>query len=330
VPAIAPTILKDPSNETIGASGTVVFKATARGTGPLQYQWLFQPLGGTNSPSPILNATNSILTLTGVRTTQAGQYSLFVSNTAGTATSLAAVLRVIPSIIVAVFDDSSYVNTYGGPNAQSDTVQASITRLGHRPTAFTSISGAANGTNPMLFPAFEAGDPTPSLSQAARDGVQSFVAKGGVIILHGTYNDYNRPTRFLNAIFGFSLSGAYASAPFTRTSQAAGTAFADDPDWLPRNNNTTVLQKSSLPAGARSIYENSDQQTVVAWLPFGSGKIIFLGWNWTDAIPVGQQDGGWLKVLGSAIEQTVPPPPSAPEILVQPQDRIVLAGTNVQ
>src|SRR5262249_55922609 len=63
---------------------------------------------------------------------------------------------------------------------------------------------------------------------------------------------------------------------------------------------------------------------------FGSGKIIFLGWNWYDAVPLGRQDGGWLTVLSSAIEETTPPTPSAPEILSQPQDLTVVAGATAQ
>src|SRR5439155_21119470 len=44
----------------------------------------------------------------------------------------------------------------------------------------------------------------------------------------------------------------------------------------------------------------------------------------------GAQDSGWLKVLASAIVETAPPVPRAPEILAQPQNRTAVAGTSAQ
>jgi hypothetical protein len=321
-PPIAPAILKPPASQTIGVSGTVVFKVTTRGTGPLRYQWLFEGLA-------LAGATNATLTLTNVGTNQAGHYAVVVSNVASNATSAAAVLRVIPSVNVAVFDDPNFVFTGGGAYDQSDSVQASLRRLGHRVTTFTNISTAASGSAPLLFPAFEAGDLARPLTPATRDALQNFVARGGVLILHGCNNDFNRPVRFLNKVLGFSVAGLYSSVSVSRSGQADGTAFADGPDSLPINNHTAGLLRSSLPPGARSVYENADDTAVVLF-PFGSGKIIFLGWNWSDAVPLGRQDGGWLIVLGSAIEGTAPPSPQAPQILGQPQDRTVIVGTTVQ
>ena len=64
------------------------FAVVATGTGPLGYQWMF----GTNA---LAGATNATLTITHVDPSEAGQYSVTVSNSSGAATSAAAMLTVI-------------------------------------------------------------------------------------------------------------------------------------------------------------------------------------------------------------------------------------------
>ena len=41
-------------------------------------------------------------------------------------------------------------------------------------------------------------------------------------------------------------------------------------------------------------------------MPFDQGQVIFLGWDWFNALPTpGFQDGGWLTVLDNAIHQAL-------------------------
>src|SRR5207248_3029904 len=76
LPAVGPAIVKQPRDRTVGASGTAVFTVVARGTGPLQYQWLVDG-------APLAGATNSTLTLTQLSTDQSARYSVQIVNTAG-------------------------------------------------------------------------------------------------------------------------------------------------------------------------------------------------------------------------------------------------------
>jgi hypothetical protein len=90
---VTPAITVQPHSRTnvVGTVGT--FSVTATGTAPLNYQW---QLNGAN----IANATSSVLTLTNIQVSDTGNYSVVVTNVAGSATSIVAVLTVLtpPSI----------------------------------------------------------------------------------------------------------------------------------------------------------------------------------------------------------------------------------------
>jgi hypothetical protein len=83
----APVITSQPTNETVAVGGTASFTVVAGGTLPLSYEWNFN---GTN----ISGATNSTLTLTNVQSTQAGNYTVLVTNRLGSILSSNAVLTV--------------------------------------------------------------------------------------------------------------------------------------------------------------------------------------------------------------------------------------------
>jgi hypothetical protein len=85
-----PTIVLQPTNQTIIVGDQVDFTATATSFGPESYQWAFE--GAT-----IEGATNSSLQLANVQTNQEGAYSVTVTNIFGPATSSNAVLTVLPT-----------------------------------------------------------------------------------------------------------------------------------------------------------------------------------------------------------------------------------------
>ena len=87
-PATAPTIVADPQSQTNTAGLSATFTVVAGGSAPLSYQWYF------NTTTPLANATNAFLTLVNIQATNAGAYSVTVSNTAGSVISSNAILTV--------------------------------------------------------------------------------------------------------------------------------------------------------------------------------------------------------------------------------------------
>ena len=82
-----PVIDTQPVGQTATAGSDVTFTVTASGTDPLSYQWYFANVA-------ITDETNSALTLLSVQETNVGDYTVLISNDAGTALSEIAHLDV--------------------------------------------------------------------------------------------------------------------------------------------------------------------------------------------------------------------------------------------
>ena len=83
-----PLITTQPQNQSAPVGTNVTFTVVATGTPPLNYQWYF----GANT---LTNATNASLVLTNIQTTNGGNYSVVVTNVAGSASSSNAFLTVL-------------------------------------------------------------------------------------------------------------------------------------------------------------------------------------------------------------------------------------------
>jgi 3',5'-cyclic AMP phosphodiesterase CpdA len=88
-PTSAPVITTAPGNVTVTQGDTASFSVGAAGSRPLHYQWLYDG-------EPITDATNATIQLADVQASQAGPYSVVVSNGFGSVTSTAATLTVLP------------------------------------------------------------------------------------------------------------------------------------------------------------------------------------------------------------------------------------------
>jgi uncharacterized protein (TIGR02597 family) len=87
---IPPSIQTQPQSQTASVTGTASFSVVATGTAPLSYQWRFN---GT----PIGGATKSTYTRSGVTPSDAGSYSVVITNIVTSTNSADAILTVTVS-----------------------------------------------------------------------------------------------------------------------------------------------------------------------------------------------------------------------------------------
>ena len=132
---VAPIITTQPQNQTVQAGSNVIISVTANGQSPLSYQWLFN---GT----PLANQTDTNLSLTNVQFTNAGGYSVIVTNAYGSVTSSVAQLTVYTNL---VFTPTNRTPTteIGSPTIPTDTNHFKVYVSGN------FVSGAALNPNKM-------------------------------------------------------------------------------------------------------------------------------------------------------------------------------------
>ena len=88
-----PTITTQPKSQTVTEGDSVTFSVTATGTAPLSYQW-------KKNGSNISGATSSSYKINSAKTSDAGSYTVTVSNSAGSVTSSTATLTVNASVVL--------------------------------------------------------------------------------------------------------------------------------------------------------------------------------------------------------------------------------------
>ncbi|HOC55404.1 MAG TPA: immunoglobulin domain-containing protein [Verrucomicrobiota bacterium] len=127
---VPPAIVTQPQSRAVIEGTNVTFTVSASGTAPLSFQWR---KGGT----PISGATGTSYSLSNVQASDAGTYTVVVTNAAGSATSANAVLTVNVPPAITVQPESQAV-------AAGSSVTFSVTASG---SPVLSYQWRFNGTN---------------------------------------------------------------------------------------------------------------------------------------------------------------------------------------
>jgi hypothetical protein len=245
---IAPTIVAQPQGQMVTEWQDVTFTVGVSGSAPLTYQWR---KGG----HALAGATNSTLTLNDVQVSDAGSYSVVVSNAYGVATSDTATLTVNTSPAVADYDLSRDFSLVGNPNGawsygRQETVGGAFTLFGLTQTNYADgipilVSLMSPNTQPAIL---------------HNDTTQTAVTAGG-----GNYPP--ETTWFAPGVQGYP--GNYAVARLRVPAGGDGTyqlmtrarpAYADsvqlDTDFHVLKNNTEVFG-AALSGGQSAGYTNT-------------------------------------------------------------------------
>ncbi len=173
---VPPAITSQPAPQTQAVGGTATFSVAASGTAPLNYFWLKNGAAIANG-TKYSGVNSSNLTVATLATTDAGNFSVVVSNLAGTVTSSAAALMVVSSPTIT--SPPANVSVAAGANASF-----TVTAAGSAPLTYQwrkngtpladggNVSGSATVT--LNLSAVSAGD-------AASYSVAVSNSLGGVI-----------------------------------------------------------------------------------------------------------------------------------------------------
>jgi hypothetical protein len=172
--ATPPVLTTQPTNELVVAGSSAYFSVAVVGTQPLNYQWFF-------NSSPIGGATASNYTRPSVQSTDAGNYSVVVTNLAGGVTSSNALLVVnSPPMLAGISNRTVHAgatvvitNLVTDIDVPPQTLTFSLdpgfppgARIGSTDGVFVwaTTADAAGTTNPITVRVTDNG--TPSLSDA--------------------------------------------------------------------------------------------------------------------------------------------------------------------
>jgi hypothetical protein len=233
-----PAITTHPRSQTVLPGASPRFQVLASGVAPLGYQWQFN---GVDIPS----ATNASFMVTNAQPTNAGSFTVVVSDATGATASRAAILRLLTNPHPIVFADDFETNSasnwnlfWGAANGIAD--YTANWAFDYSTTAFT-FNGATN-----LIPA------APNSPDGSTRGVKFTVNNNDAIAATAAVNIYPKGQFFsgnfalkfdlwINYPGGARGAGAVGSTEFplcglnhlgTRVNWAAPSASASDGIWF--------------------------------------------------------------------------------------------------
>lgn len=131
-----PVIITQPISQTVMLGATNIFSVVGESAGTLGYQWLF-------NGSPIIGGTSSNFPVSGVQWTNAGNYSVVLTNLFGSITSSVAQLTVFSNLVVIQTNRAPLTAEIGQPTIPTDPTHFKVFTNGN------FQSGIALDTNKM-------------------------------------------------------------------------------------------------------------------------------------------------------------------------------------
>jgi endonuclease/exonuclease/phosphatase family metal-dependent hydrolase len=230
-----PAITTQPQNQSVLAGQTATFSVAATGTPPLNYQWFFS---GTN----IAGATANPFTLANVQLTNAGNYSVVITNIAGSVTSSAASLTVLFTN-PAVFAQWNFNSITPDNNTTTGTTT---------PSVGVGTAALVGGTTATFATGDTTLDPAPAADNSAWNttsypasgnnktaGAQFAVSTAGIqnIAVSWSQRSSNTGGKYFRLQYSTNGGASFMDFPVAVTVTNVFTAFTNDLSALPGVNN---------------------------------------------------------------------------------------------
>lgn len=291
-----PTWLSQPVSLTVTQGQVAVFSASVEGTAPLTYQWYY------NTNTLLSGHSGTGLTLTNVQGTNAGSYSVRVSNAGGNITSTQAVLRVLQPPSITTPPQSQTVVT-------SNNVTITVVAAGTAPLSYqwyfsnAPLANATNATHGITPATTNQAGPYFVTVQNPYGSATSAVATLTVTVPNTSGDWFVAPT-------GNDANPGTLAAPFATLNKAIAvvqpgqTIFMRGGEYLP---NSTIRITNSGTAGARIqllAYPGETPYLNFTNQPYGSNnRGILFPTNanyWTvKGLEIGYAGDNGIKVEGS-------------------------------
>ena len=272
-------ITTQPSNRTVGVSGTANFSVTATGDPTLLYQWSF-------NGSSIAGATSSVLTLANVQSTNQGSYQVVVTNDFGSDTSSVVTLTV-------KLKPSVTGSTHTGTVTAGATASFTIFTTGQPPLFYqwafdgTNLAGATSST--LSIPN----------AQSTNSGTYQ-------VVVTNTYGSANGPQLTLAVTLPPVVTGSSSSGPTPVGGTASFNVFLSGAtpfsyQWYFESSSST----NALAEATNSALSITNVQTTNE----GSYQLFVTnayGWTQSPALALSVLAGLGPMIGGQPVSQTVP------------------------
>jgi glucuronoarabinoxylan endo-1,4-beta-xylanase len=292
-----PAIAQQPANQIVLPGNAATFSVQATGgTVALYYQWFFN---GTNA---VVGATNATLALNSVALTNAGNYSVLVTNFAGSVTSSVASLSVItiawnaPTTISGATDISTNGTLlYAYNNSASSASVNGVTFFGVNSSSAWGTGVTLGGWNSTSTSAFSGGSSAPW---------NNLPAAYKTLLQGGAYNDGSSGTVTLNNL---TIGRQYAVQVWVNDSRSGSTT----------NRTETLLGVggTTVTLGYNTTYTGGGlgQYTIGMFTAYATNHSFTM-------------DGNASTQLNALQVRDVTLPP--PSIVQQPTNQIAWVGSN--
>ena len=149
-PTVAPVITAQPSSQTIIAGNSATFSVTATGTWPLTYQWKHN--GQVINGQVIAGATSASYTISNVTASDAGSYTVVVSNEAGSVASEAAVLTVNAVATLSISSESGSFGSGAGSGEVAVSASGGAEWTAKSDSSWITVTGGTGGIDSFETP----------------------------------------------------------------------------------------------------------------------------------------------------------------------------------
>ena len=129
---------------------------------------------------------------------------------------------------------------------------------------------------------------------ASRTVIRDWVSNGGIMVMTGTFR--SNDTDFLNLIFSWDLGTVNGTTWAKNTINTAGTPFESGPASLPYLSATDAISKGTV-SNFTPMW-GTDNNAVVATIKYGSGTVIFLGYDFYNTGPgCPANSSDWVQII---------------------------------